>query len=77
MQEPLCIILQGLGGNTCTDTISITQVLRFSIGVLVRTRNIFQMSTSDLPESNSLSRTRTFGALTYGSDVITFMDAIV
>ena len=38
--------------------------------------NVFEASTSDLPESNWLSRTKTFEALTSGSDVVTYVEAI-
>ena len=38
--------------------------------------NLFEAGISDLPESNSLSRTKIFGTLTSGSNIVTFMDAI-
>ena len=38
--------------------------------------HMFESGTSDLTESNWLSRTKTFGSLTSRSDIATFVDAI-
>ena len=39
--------------------------------------NLFEAGTSYLPESNWLSCNKTFGALTFGSYIVTFMETIV